>query len=138
MSDHESVRSQWGESSRSNEPGSPRLRRSSRLRFVAGAVIATAASVPLLTGCLDGDMLSGGPEFEEGDCVKVIDRVIDSDMESASCSDAAGTFDPEERIYRVDSIIDDTEGGCPPLQGFFPVEFIHEPDGVTYCLVQET
>lgn len=131
MSDQKSVPSQW------NQARSPRARRVGRLRFTAGAVIATAVSLPLLTGCLDEDLLSGGPQFEEGDCVKVIDRALDSDMESASCADAVGTFDPEERVYRVDSIIDDTDGGCPPLQGLFPVEFVHEPDGVTYCLVQE-
>lgn len=38
----------------------------------------------------------------------------------------------------MNQVIDNTDGGCPQLQGFFPVEFVHEPDGVTYCLVQQS
>jgi hypothetical protein len=72
-----------------------------------------------------------------GDCVKVEAGVLDSDLEAASCEEAVGTFDAAARTYRVDSIIEDTDGGCPMGRGFFPVEFVHEPDGVTYCLVQE-
>ena len=75
--------------------------------------------------------------FAVGDCVKVEDGVLDSDMKEADCADAQGTFDASQRTYRVDSIIDDTSGGCPQLAGFFPVELVHEPHGVTYCLVQQ-
>jgi hypothetical protein len=75
--------------------------------------------------------------FEEGDCVRIVERTLDADLKSADCADAVGTFDDTARIYRVDSIIDDTDGGCPAPQGFFPVEFVDEPDGVTYCLVQQ-
>lgn len=50
-----------------------------------------------------------------------------------SCADEEGTFDPAERIYRIDSVIDNTEGGCPEFASPFPVEFDHEPDRVTYC-----
>jgi hypothetical protein len=69
--------------------------------------------------------------------VKIVERTIDSDLESANCEGAVGSFDAAARIYRVNQIIDNTDGGCPQLQGFFPVEFVHEPDGVTYCLVQQ-
>lgn len=96
-----------------------------------------AATIGVMAGSLGTGCLATGPGFAVDDCVKVTDGLLDSDMEPASCSDAVGTFDPTERIYRVDSIIENTDGGCPPLQGFFPVEFVHEPDGVTYCLVQE-
>jgi hypothetical protein len=98
------------------------------------AILAAAlAAVPLLAACSLDD-----PSFQVGDCVRVEQQIVDSDLDAADCADAAGTFNAEERIYRVDSIIDNTDGGCPALQGFFPVEFVHEPDGVTYCLVQES
>lgn len=84
-----------------------------------------------------GVACSQKPSFEEGDCVRIQERLVDQDLEKADCGSAVGTFDPTERIYRVNEIIDNTDGGCPELQGFFPVEFIHEPDGVTYCLVQQ-
>lgn len=104
------------------------------MKGIMSAVVGSAAMVSLLlmTGCL------ASPQFSVGDCVQLQDRVFDSDMKSASCADAEGTFDPAERIYRVDSIIDNTDGGCPEFAGFFPVEFVREPDGVTYCLVQES
>ncbi len=82
-----------------------------------------------------GSACSSDPSFEVGDCVRVENRVLDFDLESANCSDASMTLNPEEVVYRVASIIDNTDGGCPPLQGFFPTEFVHEPEGVTYCLV---
>jgi hypothetical protein len=85
-----------------------------------------------------GGCLKTGPQFSVGDCVRVEEGILDSDIGTASCSEAVGTFDPNERIYRVDSIVDNTDGGCPQGAGFFPVEFIHQPDGVTYCLVMET
>lgn len=97
-----------------------------------GAIVAAAVAATPLLACGLGD-----PSFEVGDCVRIEQRIVDSDLESADCAEAVGTFAAEERIYRVDSVIDDTDGGCPALQGFFPVEFVHEPDGVTYCLVQE-
>lgn len=56
----------------------------------------------------------------------------------ASCGDAVGTFDATKRTYGVDSVIPDTDGGCPMMRGFFPVEFVDEPDGVTRCLVQKS
>lgn len=96
-------------------------------------LLAVCAPVVVATGCLDGE-----PEFSVGDCVEIEQRLVDARLNSASCEGAVGTFDPNERIYRVDSMIEDTEGGCPQLAGFFPVEFVHEPDGVTYCLVQES
>ena len=97
--------------------------------LLAGVVVVGA---PLVQGC------SNDPSFAVGDCVRIEQRVLDEDLKAADCSGAVGTFDPTQRIYRVDSIIGDTKGGCPELQGFFPVEFVHEPDGVTYCLVQES
>lgn len=103
-------------------------RSASRAGVVALASLLGAALVP---ACSDD------PSFEVGDCVSIEPRLTDSDLEAAGCDDAVGTFDPNARIYRVDSIIEGTDGGCPALQGFFPVEFVHEPDGVTYCLIQE-
>jgi len=103
-----------------------------RTRRWALAAIVLMAPV---TACLPG---IGSPSFAEGDCVEIEERVIDSDLVPASCEGAVGTFDAAERTYVIDSIIPDTDGGCPELQGFFPVEFVHEPDGVTYCLVQQS
>ena len=106
-----------------------------RRSMAAGAaVVSTVVIAPLIAAC---GIVSDDPSFQVGDCVRIEQQVIDSDLDGADCADAVGTFNPEERIYKVDSIIDDTDGGCPALQGFFPVEFVHEPDGVTYCLVQE-
>ena len=103
----------------------------STLRLVAALVVLGATG--LLAGCgfLEED------KFAVGDCVRIDERVADADLEKADCSDAVGTFDASARTYRVNSIIDNTDGGCPELAGFFPVEFVHQPHGVTYCLVQE-
>lgn len=89
--------------------------------------------VPLAAACGES-----GPSFEVGDCVRIEERALDSDLEAVDCAGAVGTFDPTARIYKVNEILGNTDGGCPELQGFFPVEFVHEPDGVTYCLVQES
>jgi hypothetical protein len=93
---------------------------------LAAAVAASAA------GC---GLFGSDPEFSEGDCVTVQQGIVDSDIESADCAGAQGTFNAAERIYRVAQVIDGTSGDCP-VQGFFPVTFVHEPDDVTYCLVQ--
>jgi hypothetical protein len=97
------------------------------LALLAGLLLTST----LVQACSDD------PSFKVGECVRIEQRAIDSDLKAADCADAVGTFDPTRRIYRVNEIIDNTDGGCPQLQGFFPVEFAHEPDGVTYCLVQE-
>jgi len=97
----------------------------------AAALALTLATVLSASGCSDD------PSFEVGNCVRIVPHVLDEDLERAECAGAVGTFDPTERVYRVNEIIDGTDGGCPQLQGFFPVEFVHEPDGVTYCLVQQ-
>jgi len=114
------------------------LRRQQRSRMTTygtkGMIVATAVG---LAGLLAPACGLSDKSFEVGDCVRIEEQIIDSDLEAADCGDAVGTFDPSARIYRVDSVIDNTDGGCPALQGFFPVEFVHEPDGVTYCLVQE-
>lgn len=99
-----------------------------RRRVIVGAVLAAS---PFIHACSDD------PSFAVDDCVRVEQRLTDQDLEPADCSEAVGTFDPTARVYRVNEIIGNTNGGCPQLQGFFPVEFVHEPDGVTYCLVQE-
>lgn len=112
-----------------------RQQRSQIFQSSVGSVFTLALMIGV-SGCSISGL--GGPQFSVGDCVRIQDRVLDSDLNEASCTDAVGTFDASERIYRVDSIIDDTDGGCPQLAGFFPVEFVHEPDGVTYCLVQES
>jgi hypothetical protein len=77
-----------------------------------------------------------GPDFDEGDCVKIDEGVVSSDMESADCDDAQGTMDGSQRIYRVEHRLNGTSATCPAPQGFFPVQFVDEPDDVTYCLVQ--
>jgi hypothetical protein len=100
-------------------------------KLLRGCAVVTAIGVPFLQGC------GTDPSFAVGDCVRVEERTIDQDLHGADCDDAVGTFDARERVYRVDEVIDDTDGGCPALQGFFPVEFVHEPEGVTYCLVQQ-
>jgi hypothetical protein len=105
-----------------------------RRSTAAVAVVSAVVVAPMVAAC---GIVSDDPSFEVGDCVRIEQRVVDSDLDGADCADAVGTFNAEERIYKVDSIIDNTDGGCPALQGFFPVEFVHEPDGVTYCLVQE-
>jgi hypothetical protein len=121
-------------------PGAVRARSirrpaSSRPQTLLGTVLVsgTVTAIALFTtGC------SNDPSFSVGDCVRIEHRTLDSRLKSADCGAAQGTFDPSERTYRVDSIIDNTNGGCPQLRGFFPVEFVDEPDGVTYCLVQES
>lgn len=100
------------------------------MRRRLGGVVIVAVAVCGLTAC------GGGPEFAEGDCVTIKQKTLDSELEKASCEGAVGTFDDAERVYRVDSIIDGVDGTCPPLQGFFPVQFVDEPANTTYCLVQ--
>lgn len=104
------------------------------MKGIMSAVVVTAAMAYLLlmAGCI------ASPQLSVGDCMQLQDGVFASDMESASCVGAEGAFDPAERIYRVDSVIDNTNGGCTEFAGFFSVEVVHEPDGVTYCLVQES
>lgn len=79
----------------------------------------------------------GGAKFEVGECVSIEPAGLQGhELKAADCESARGTFDPNERIYHVDSIIEGTVGDCPLLRGFFPVQFTHEPDNVIYCLVQ--
>jgi len=106
-----------------------------RTHGVRATPLAVVVSVVALGATACG--IVGEPKFTEGDCVKVDPDLLDSDIEEADCSDAIGTFDSTKRIYRVDSVIDGTEGECPPLQGFFPVQFTDFEDDVIYCLVQE-
>ena len=103
-----------------------------RHRREALVLVASAMMTPLLGAC------SSDPSFAVGDCVRIERGILDHDLEEASCAGAVGSFSPDDRVYRVDSVIDGTSGGCPQLRGFFPVEFVHEPDDVTYCLVQES
>lgn len=104
---------------------------------LSGRVRLLAVAAPLLvlglSACETGD-----ESYTVGDCVTIEERVLDFELESADCSDATGTFDASERTYRVDSVIDGTDGGCPALAGFFPVKFVDQPAGITYCLVQES
>lgn len=96
-------------------------------------VIACIAAV-VVSGAIAG---CGGAKFGAGDCVSIeLAGLRGHELKAADCESARGTFDPNERIYHVDSIIEGTAGDCPPLQGFFPVQFTHEPDNVIYCLVQ--
>lgn len=82
-----------------------------------------------LAGCSE-------PSFAVGDCVQIERRVLDSDLIRADCTSARGTFDASERIYKIDEVLERTDAQCGPPQGFFPVTFSHEPDGVTYCMSQ--
>lgn len=107
-----------------------RVGRAGRIRIVLVG-LGSLAAAPAVQACSDE------ASFAVGDCVRIEQEIIDSDLTGAECDGAVGTFDGAERVYRVDSVIGDTDGGCPQLQGFFPVEFVHEPDGVTYCLVQQ-
>jgi hypothetical protein len=77
---------------------------------------------------------SSEPSYAVGDCVTIERRLLDYDLNAADCADAVGSLVAAERTYKVDEVLDDLDGGCPMLQGFFPVEFTHESDGVTYCL----
>lgn len=81
------------------------------------ALAAFLLLVAPTTACLPG---VGSPEFAKGDCVKIVPKLIDSDLVPAPCGDAVGTFDAANRVYVVDSVIADTEGGCPKLRGGCP------------------
>jgi hypothetical protein len=100
-----------------------------------GGWVAAGGAAAVLVGAVG---CSTDPSFSVGDCVQIEQRIVDADLEAADCADAVGTFDGTSRVYRVEEVLDGTDGGCPTLQGFFPVEFVHEPDGVTYCLVQQS
>lgn len=93
--------------------------------------IVAAAGMIGLSAC------GPSPSFAVGDCVRTEKQIVDHDLEAVDCAEAQGSFDPDEQTYKVDEILDHTEGGCPPGRGAFPVEFVHEPDGVTYCLSME-
>lgn len=95
------------------------------------ALLLLMLTTVVTTGCL------GGPSFEVGDCVRIEQRTLDHDLKAADCSSAVGTFIAADRVYRVDAVLDGTNGVCP-VAGFFPVSFSHGPDGVTYCLVQQS
>ena len=79
---------------------------------------------------------SGEPEFAVGDCVVVESRGLGHELNEADCSTARGTFDANERVYKIDEVLDGVNAACGAPQGFFPVQFAHEPDDVTYCLSQ--
>ena len=104
------------------------------MRNYRGVVLGICAAVMALAGTA----CSTEPSFAVGDCVRIESGAFSDDMKKTDCAGASGTFDPTERVYRVNEVIEGTGGGCPQLQGFFPVEFIHEPDDATYCLVQES
>lgn len=91
-------------------------------------------TVVVVSGAVAG---CGGAEFEVDDCVSIETAGLRGhELKAADCESASGTFDPNERIYLVDSIIEGTAGDCPALQGFFPVQFTDEPADVIYCLLQ--
>lgn len=114
-----------------NHPGSFAIRFNHMLvGTIVGLLVLGASACGVL------DSLAG--KFAVGDCVRIERHLLDHDLSSADCDGAVGTFDIEERVFRVNSIIDGTKGSCPEGAGFFPVEFTHEPHGVIYCLVQES
>ena len=99
------------------------------VRHVRKLVLSVVAGA-LLISC------SGEPEFAVGDCVVVEPRGLGHELSEADCSTARGTFDANERVYKVDEVLDGVTAACGAPQGFFPVQFTHEPDDVTYCLSQ--
>lgn len=114
---------------------SSRKGRAARLhwRYVSIGVGTVVLAAGAVTAC------STGPEFSVGDCVRVEQQVLRGyDLKSADCASAVGTLDFEERVHEVISVIDGTDGSCDEFQGFFPIEFVHEPDDVTYCLVMKS
>lgn len=80
----------------------------------------------------------GQSSFAVGDCVTIETRVTDHDLKDADCGDAVGTFDAAVRIYKVDAVLDGSDQSCDTPQGFFGVEFSHEPHDKTYCLSMAT
>lgn len=105
------------------------------------AAVAGLTGVILMAGVSTGcsaieSVTSPDPSFDVGDCVRIEEGALDSDLTEAACDEAVGTFDPAARTYRVDSVIEGPDGSCPEGRGFFPVQFTHEPDDVIYCLVQ--
>jgi hypothetical protein len=124
-------------------PGSADHRRMNYLqaspRSVLGRITRVTATIGVIsvaavtmTGCL------GEEHFAVGDCVVIEERVLDHDLEAADCADAVGTFDPNERIYKVDAVLEGADASCSLPLGFFGVEFSHEPHDVTYCLSMAT
>lgn len=103
-----------------------------RLVRTVAASIGVAAMTTTLAGCFGDD------HFSVGDCVVIEQRLVDHDLKSADCADAVGTFDPNGRIYKVDQVLEGAGASCSAPQGFFGVEFSHEPHGVTYCLSMAT
>ncbi|MEZ0579857.1 hypothetical protein [Nocardioides sp. MH1] len=102
---------------------------------LAGAGIGATLGLSVLTGC---GILNPGPEFAEGDCVKIDPHLTDSELEKATCSNNAGVLEGDEAVYEVKHVIDGKDGSCPMLEGFFPVTFSDEPTDTTYCLVLAT
>jgi hypothetical protein len=92
------------------------------------ALIAFTGAI--VSGCVSE------PSFAVGDCVLLEQRGFGHDLDEADCATARGTFDSNERVYQFDEVLDGTDAICGAPQGFFPVQFTHEPDDVTYCLSQ--
>lgn len=74
------------------------------------------------------------PSFAVGDCVRLSQRTFDQDMVKAPCESTAAGSDPEGMVYKVDKVIDGSSAGCPGWS--YDIEFSHEPDDTTYCLVR--
>ena len=87
------------------------------------AAAACVAALAVLAGC-------GGAKYSAGDCVKIDQKLTDSELKDTEC---AGGFNPGDPVYSVDVVVDGKNGSCKPT-GFGSVTFSDEPTDTTYCL----
>ena len=90
--------------------------------------IRTAAAVLVTGGLLAA--AGCGQAYKVGDCVKIKQKTIDSELTSTGCSSGSSLGDP---TYKVDEVHDGAGGACAPT-GFGSVTFSDEPADKTYCL----
>jgi hypothetical protein len=88
--------------------------------LVAAVVAGLAWGIPRL---LEKD------GFEVGDCVEVVPRTTDSDLKGVDCP---SSWDPYSEVYEIGAVLDGAHSSCYTDA---LVEFSHEPDDKTYCLV---
>lgn len=74
------------------------------------------------------------PSFAVGDCVRLSQRAFDQDMVKASCESTTAESGLDGVVYKVDKVIDGSSAGCSGWS--YDIEFSHEPDDTTYCLVR--
>ncbi len=104
--------------------------RTTRRALAAAAVVAL---MPLV-GC---GLLSSA-EFDEGDWVMAQSGVFNDDLDPGDCTKPVEPLSSDGVPYRVGAVLDGTGASCSSALEEWEVEFSHEPDGVTYCLVGRT